>query len=163
LRTPPDLPHEDQLIEVLESLLERRIPFSRSEAAEPPCREGYACLCRDDAGAIVAAFTMDARASMFLGMQMMAVFDEHAAVRALGDTMDGADAELLDAVGEVFNNLTIPLNAVTGNPHTVAGPATPTARLIEDAQGTWLDAPSKRIEIQSGFLGGLGRVGVLIK
>lgn len=151
------LPEADKVLLLLKSLLGCEVPFTDAGQAEP-LDSGFGCICNDDDGKPVAAFTADARAGAFLGGRLM--------MMPVGPLEEAAqsgelDEVLIEALSEVFNNLTVPMNAVEENPHMASTPAIKLDELKGQEAASWLGG-AKRLELQGDVLGGTGRLTVLV-
>ncbi|MCA8971487.1 MAG: hypothetical protein KDC95_16970 [Planctomycetes bacterium] len=152
------LPDPADISKLLRSLLGCTIEFRQASDASPTWKAGFSSLCLDDAGNPVAAFATNARAGAFMGGKLMMLPDG-----PLEDAADSGELDevLVDALSEVFNNLTVPFNAIANNPHVASKPAAPTDAVRSEAD--WLDKPSQTLELTADVLGGDGRLVVLIK
>lgn len=123
-------------------------------------RPGYGCFCIDDDDMPVAAIVVDLRASVAFGSQLMMLppsgLDRQVKAGA-------ADLLVVDALSEVFNNLTTTLNRVRCNPHVRSTPSLPLHELMASDAAGMLKRPSARLDLCATFSCGDGRLVMLKK
>lgn len=153
-----DTPEAQKIVEVLEMLLDCAVKMTASDAPKKGYLTGFLSICNDDDGNPVAAIAADARAGAFMGGKLMMMPD--------GPLEDAAksgklDETLIEALSEVFNNLTIPFNNVQGNPHVASKPAAATKAQLKGA--SWLMKPSGILELSGEFFGSKGHLYMIVK
>lgn len=151
-------PEPQKIIELLEMLLDCPVQLKASEKAKKGYLTGFLSICHDDEGTPVAAIAADARAGAFMGGKLMMMPDgplEDAA------TTGKLDETLVEALSEVFNNLTVPFNTVPKNPHVASRPAAPTKAQLKGA--SWLMSPSACLELVGDFFGAPGALYMIVK
>ena len=114
---PPVLtvPSLRSLSECLEGLIESPPPLEPiKEVSLDGLTEPQACKLLDDEGRERGAIVLDLRAALLLGAGLLALPRDEA-LRQLKENEPSEDALL--ATSEICNNLTGPINAVTGNAH----------------------------------------------
>ncbi len=150
-----ELPPAPKVLAVLGSLLGRDVPLAPGDPAGDILTEGYSALCLDDDGHPAAALSADLRAAAFLGGTLMMLPSGR-----LEDSVDAGELDeiVVDALSEVFNNLTVPFNAVPGNSHVASKPASATTQLLGSDDGAWIANASKRLDLSGTVLGGAGHL-----
>lgn len=120
----------------------------------------YLSICHDDSGEPVAAIGADLSAALHLAGKLMMVPNGVLEEQAKAGKMEES---FIDALSEVFNNLTKILNNQTGNPHVASRPAKETGDLKADAASAWVTSPSSRMDYTGEFAVGSGRLIVVAK
>ena len=134
-------------------------PVLQKDARRPEVKRiepSYASVCLDDNGRPVAVMVADLHAALFLGGKLMR--------KPMGGLEDEAEAGqasdgVVDALSEVFNNLTICFNQIKGNPHIRSQAADAGPEVIEASD--WAEA--RRVDLTGDFLKGSGRLVLLAK
>ena len=159
---PLTSPDADSLNSLLEMLL--------GESADVDCREGgdpvdslakpYGSLLLDDNDEVVGVILADLTAAVSLGGQLMML-----PVGGLEDQIEENDPTnlVIDAVSEVFNNVTVTMNTIEGNPHVRSRPAKEVQAIISDEGQDWISKAESKTEYTGNFLCGKGKVQVISK
>ncbi|HMQ23904.1 MAG TPA: hypothetical protein PKE00_15545 [Planctomycetota bacterium] len=152
------LPKPAEIAKLLSSLLGSNISLQPAADRSSTCTDGFASLCHDDNRAPVLAFVANARAGAYMGGKLMMLPEGRLEEAAASGELDEV---LIEALSEVFNNLTVPFNAIADNPHIASEPAEPVQAVA--ARAPWIAKPSQVLELKADLLGGDGRLVVLVK
>ena len=153
------LPDSEQVRELLEALLDG-CPDLTSSSDVPDAGwmdKAYACICRNDDGESTVGLVADLHAALFLGGKLMMMPDA-----GLEDQADEGELweEPLDALSEVFNNLTVTLNATPAATHVVSRPAARPGSLDGD-EAEWMKSCSNCLSLEAKFPTGQGKLVIL--
>ncbi|MCB9870200.1 MAG: hypothetical protein H6836_01500 [Planctomycetes bacterium] len=157
-----NLPELKAVADNLNGLLGQAVPLSEAKDAPSWDELGctYASLCINDKNQEVAAILADLPAAIALAGRMLMLpqgaLDEHAAAPKLDESM-------LDALSEIFNNLTKALNRVAGNPHIRSAAARQTSDVAPSA--SWLGEVKARRDFVTPGVGAVasGRLVVVAR
>lgn len=151
-----------EISKVLQLLLGEAPPLN--EDGQTPSFEElgktYTSLCKNDAGEVVAALVADLPAALYLGGKLMMMPVARLEEQAKAGDMDQG---VLDALTEVFNNLSSCLNEIDGNPHVRSTQAEETDSLQADDRGSWMPSATNRTDLTGNFLNGAGRLVLVAK
>lgn len=119
----------------------------------------YGSLLVDDADEVVGVILADLTAAVSLGGQLMML-----PVGGLENQIETSDPTslVIDAVSEVFNNVTLTMNTIEGNPHVRPRQAREICDIIADGHD-WISSAREKTEFLGEFLCGQGRVQVISK
>ncbi len=155
-------PNAESLNSLLEMLLGEDLGVSCAEGGVDlgSIKKPYGSLLIDDTDEVVGVILADLTAAVSLGGQLMML-----PVGGLEDQIDEKDptALVIDAVSEVFNNLTVTMNTIEGNPHVRSKPTKELASIIADDEQDWISTASQKTEYTGKFLCGDGIVQVISK
>lgn len=154
------MPSAETVSKLLSSLLgdDYVVKSSDAKANVDDLMKGFAAICYDDAGNPVGAIVADLVATVSLGGKLMMLPQG-----GLEDQVDEgkADEMVVEAVSEVFNNLTSTMNRTPGNPHIRSDPATAVAALVGQDSGSWMKTASVRGDYSGEFCCGMGKVAII--
>ncbi len=153
-------PDAASLGSLLEMLLGEGVDVSCTEGGESldSLGKSYGSILVDDADEVVGVILADLTATVSLGGQLMML-----PVGGLEDQIDEKDPTnlVIDAVSEVFNNVTVTMNTIEGNPHVRSKPARDVAAIVSEEGHDWIASSEKKTEYSGKFLCGEGRVQVI--
>ena len=150
------LPNTEQVHELLDALLDGCPELATSSDAPDAAfvDKAYTCVCRDDDGNASVGIVADIHAALFMGGKLMMMPDA-----GLEDQADEGDLweEVLDALSEVYNNLTVTLNATPGASHVVSRPAARPGTLDGDDE-SWMKSCKNCLSLSAKFPTGEGKL-----
>ncbi len=138
-------PTNTDVSKLLGSLLGDAVPLN-THGAPPPADASFTAVCLDDEGQPVGAICADLRAAAYLAGKLLMMPVDPLIESA---TSEGLPESAVDALSEVFNNLTICINDVEGNPHVRSLRAVPTTDAVADQE--WLGSASSRMDFGGSF------------
>ena len=152
-------PDANEVMNLLGRLIGERPDLTKTKDA-PSLDNAYGAICVDDQGNPIAAMVADVAASTYLaGKLLMMPIDPLRERSASGEIEEGA----LDALSEVFNNLTICWNDIEGNPHVRSNPAIKTSKLVETEEGSWLTSSSSAWTLSGSLMGQDGQLTIFAR
>lgn len=150
--TAPKLEELDSLLEMLigESV---NLESQSTSAAVDKLSLPHASILIDDEGQPVGAVVADLTATVQLGGMLMMMPQP-----GLEDQIDESDPSntVVEAFSEVVNNLTVSLNAITGNPHVRSTPVERLDSLLAKGETDWLKSSATTAEFVGAFPSGKG-------
>lgn len=147
------LPPNTEVSRILTLLLGKKIEMKPVAAGKSPkinalSKGWHASKLNDDQGQVLGALMTDLSATIFFGGSLMMM-----PPGGLEDMKDEGKAseEVIDATGEVFNNITTLLNQIEGNPHLRVTATTPIDAKLFNAEFSWIAKATSKLELSSSF------------
>lgn len=140
------LPKKVHVTDCLETLIGRDAGLRPAEAPSDlsePAPGSYLTMLSNDEGEVEGAIVVNLAAALHLGGTMIML-----PVGALQEQAaeDKASEAVVDALGEIFNNLRGLINKTGDNPHTVPSPINMLWPLLEREENAWLAKAEERLD-----------------